>query len=389
VDDVHNTWHLATLATLSAFLVLTMRVTVYQSFKALPDAYSRLDSEALPRDVCCRLAWYRNLATSTVKDKSSLRIFGLEINGGEAIALLLARQYPTPLYLLNRRCLEGFSNLYTLSFEPIVSKQAGPPDAVAQAFVAAMVEGSAPPGRISFDSWDPASPLFDAFVQALWAKGYIVHCYFQFANLYEEVVGDTWESYLRRRSSRLHNLLERKSRRLSLAGTPRFEVIAQGSALDAAIDAYETVYRASWKPPEPYPSFMPGLIVTADREGWMRLGLLYLDEIPIAAQLWLVADGRATIYKLAHDQRYDALSPGSLLTAHVLRHLLAVEGLREVDFGRGGEPYKRLWLGRRRERWGLLAFNRRDPGALLEAARHLGAKRLRTLQHKLAGKLPD
>jgi hypothetical protein len=286
---------------------------------------------------------------------------------------------------LYRHRLEGWSNLYTLSFSPLVSTHAGSPATVAQAFAAALIIESPAPGSIRFDCWDPLSPLFEAFVEALRAEGFLIHSYHQFANLYEEVVGDTWESYLGRRSSQLRALLARKSKKLSQVGSHRFEVIEQGPSLDGIIETYGRVYRASWKPPEPYPLFISGLVETAAQAGWLRLGLLYLDEHPIAAQIWLLSAGRATIYKLAHDERHRALSPGSLLTAHMLRLVIEGEGVREVDFGRGGEPYKSLWLGNRRERWGLLAFNRRQPGALMEAARHLGAKRLRTLQHGLVG----
>jgi hypothetical protein len=362
-----------------------MRAIVYHSFEALPESYASLSADVSSARFTSSLAWYSNLVATTADDRSSLRLFGLESDAGAACALLVARRRRVPFFYPYSHCLEGWSNLYTPSFAPLVSARAGPPAAVAKAFAEAVAHAPRSWGSLRFDCWDRSSPLFGAFAEALRSQGFLIHSYFQFANLYEEVAGDTWETYLRRRSSKLRNLLVRKSRKLSLAGRHRFEVVGHCPSPDSAIEAYDKVYRASWKAPEPYPRFIPGLIKTTSRAGCLRLGLLFLDDEPIAAQLWLVSGGCATLYKLAHDKRHQALSPGSLLTAHMLRRVIEVEGACEVDFGRGGEAYKSLWMDQRRESWGLLAFDRRHPGALLEAARHLGAKRLRTLQRKLAG----
>ena len=46
---------------------------------------------------------------------------------------------------------------------------------------------------------------------------------------------------------------------------------------------------------------------------------------------------------------------------------------------RGDEPFKRLWLKRRRQYHGLIAFDRRSPLAMLEAARHIAPAWLKRL----------
>ena len=91
--------------------------------------------------------------------------------------------------------------------------------------------------------------------------------------------------------------------------------------------------------------------------GALRLGLLYLDDRPVAAQIWVVQRGRAVLYKLAHDRAFDALSPGTVLTMRMLERLLDGEHVTELDLGAGDDPYKRLWAARRRERVGLVAFD--------------------------------
>ena len=88
-----------------------------------------------------------------------------------------------------------------------------------------------------------------------------------------------------------------------------------------------------------------------------RLGILSIDEEPAAAQIWLVRAPRATIFKLAHDPKFEHYSPGSLLTHWFLKELCEEEDVCVVDFGRGDDPYKRDWLHHRRVRQGVIAAN--------------------------------
>ena len=75
-------------------------------------------------------------------------------------------------------------------------------------------------------------------------------------------------------------------------------IIRDGAKLGPALDQYEQVYAASWKRSEPYPAFMRRLAAALADAGALRLGLLYVDRHPIAAQLWIVWHGRAILYEL-------------------------------------------------------------------------------------------
>jgi CelD/BcsL family acetyltransferase involved in cellulose biosynthesis len=143
-------------------------------------------------------------------------------------------------------------------------------------------------------------------------------------------------------------------RRLDAAGA-RIEIVASKEDLATALQAFSDVYSRSWKRPEPVPTFVPALAELAARRGWLRLGLVWLDHRPIAAQLWVVADGRASIYKLAYDKHYRHLGCGTVLTAELMRHAIEVDRVREIDYMAGDEPYKRDWMTHRRERCGLEA----------------------------------
>ena len=128
----------------------------------------------------------------------------------------------------------------------------------------------------------------------------------------------------------------------------RFDLVTGGDSLNTAIEVYERVLDASWKEPEPFPSYASGLIRECAAAGALRLGLMYLDNTPVAAQFWIVAGDKATIYKLHYDEAFKKLSVGTILSAYMMRHVIDVDRVDEVDFGRGDENYKRAWLPRER-----------------------------------------
>ena len=96
----------------------------------------------------------------------------------------------------------------------------------------------------------------------------------------------------------------------------------------------------------------------AAAEGALRLGVLRIADQPVAAQIWIVAGARATIFKLAHRQDHKDLSPGSLLTEFMAQQIMEGGEIEQIDFGRGDDAYKGLWLSQRKQRAGVVSANR-------------------------------
>jgi hypothetical protein len=187
--------------------------------------------------------------------------------------------------------------------------------------------------------------------------------FYCFGNWYLAAPAD-WTAFLASRTSKMRSNVKRMEKKLAQEeGT--VEIVRDRDDVARGLAAYEQVYARSWKQQEPYPGFMPGLIACAAEGGGLRLGIVWLRGQPIAAQVWLVSHGRAEIYKVAYDEAFKEYSPGTVLTARLMQHVIEVDRVREVDYLIGDDEYKRTWMSDRRERWGVVAY---DPTTLAGAA---------------------
>jgi hypothetical protein len=218
---------------------------------------------------------------------------------------------------------------------------------------------------------DAESPWVSGLEQGLGEVGYRTDRFFCFGNWYQPVQPGGFSAYWAARPSALQNSVARGRRRLDKAGPWHIGIVKEaGPALDEALAAYAAVYERSWKSPEPAPGFMPGLVRTAAAQGWLRLGVLWQGSEPLAAQVWLVFGAKANIYKLAYVQGQEKRSVGSVLTAALMQHAMDEDQVREVDYLSGDDAYKADWMAARRERIGLVAFDRHRLAGLLAGARH-------------------
>jgi CelD/BcsL family acetyltransferase involved in cellulose biosynthesis len=221
------------------------------------------------------------------------------------------------------------------------------------------------------DTLDAEAPGLADMLEGLRSAGIAIGAYWHFGNWRQGLAGlDGWEGYLAARPAALRNTIRRKLRRAG--GALRFELVqAAGPVLEEAIAAYVAVRARSWKPGEPFPHFDAALLRAAAPLGMLRMGVLRREDgLAVAAQYWLLAGGRAALLKLAHDEACRAESPGTVLTALMIRHLIEVDQAQELDFGRGDDAYKALWATERRQRIGLTLSDRWHPAGLVEWARH-------------------
>jgi CelD/BcsL family acetyltransferase involved in cellulose biosynthesis len=332
------------------------QVETFDSLDALPADAASLFAAA--ESFFTTRAWWEIVLAHAVPPNTEPRLVLIRRNG-EARAL-----FPM-LYDRTSRGFRALTTPYTCLYQPLIG--AGNLDIFStfarycRAFATTRV-----------DALDPAvaMALADGGRQAGLAAAWFNH----FGNWYDNVSGQDWETWLARRPGALRETIRRRTRRSEQLPGAHFTLFSARNDMTAAVNAFETVYARSWKEPEPYPAFNPAQIRAAVGLGVARVGVWWIGETPAAAQFWIVENGRATVLKLAHDEAFRSHSPGTVLTAWMIRHMIEREHVSELDFGRGDDPYKRDWVAGRRQRMGLLLINPRRPRGMIALAHHAAGR---------------
>ena len=336
----------------------------FASIKALPrDALTLLEGAA---GVFAGRAWW-DVVLSHAMPTGAAASFVVIRSAGQVLALV-------PMLVAAGR-LSSLTTPYTCEYKPLYA--AGLGVTTRAAAMAAFAGFCRSRGVVRLDAlpgeWEGWGDLDSGARQSR----LLVLRFDHFGNWYEDVGGLDWASYLLGRPGALRETIRRRLRRAEKLPDARFDLFTQPAQMDHAVAAFESVYQRSWKDAEPFPAFNAALMRAMAGLGLVRLGVWSIGAEPVAVQFWVVKDGRAIVLKLAHDDAFKAHSPGTVLTALMLRHLLDREHVAEIDFGRGDDAYKQGWVARRRQRIGVLLVNPWRISGAVEILRHF-VGRLRT-----------
>jgi CelD/BcsL family acetyltransferase involved in cellulose biosynthesis len=212
-----------------------------------------------------------------------------------------------------------------------------------------------PAARLTITGVPAAGPSLAIATEALQAAGYTVaitkHQLSPWLSL-----PDTWEQLLSSRSKHLRYQVRRFTGLLEGEGDVAFRTNA-GPDIEDDLERFFALEASGWKGTAGtailndarslrlYTNFA----YAAARRGWLRLHLLDLDGVTIAADYSCVLAGGAFLVKTCFDERYAHLSPGLVLRSKVLRAAID-DGLRFYDFLGGPDRYKVRWTGEVRER---------------------------------------
>ena len=357
-----------------------LRFDFFPGLDVLPKDSVRLWQRNSAESFFFSRGWFESLLAAGLDAGDVIAVGALQSDDGRILALLPARFTERRPRLLRNRTLRSLAGIYACLFRPILAPDA---NVIVEARSLGMQLGSAltPSDVIELEALDGEWNGLPAFESGLREAGFTSVRYDHFGNWSEEIAGRSFEQYMAARGGALREIVRRRRRALEKRGA-RYELVSTIDRLSHGIVAYDAVYSRSWKQAEPYPRFHEHLMRTATRDGVLRLGLCYIDERPIAAQIWIVWRRHATVLKLAHDQEFDRYSPGSVLLARMIRHVLENDEATEIDFGRGDDAYKRQWASRRRQRIGLLAANPRSAAGLAVLLRHAAGRCLSPFRHR-------
>jgi hypothetical protein len=327
------------------------KVTEYGTLTELPAAALALFGQ----DAFSTLAWYASTVEAALPPGATA-CFQVVTEGAEVQAVL-------PM-LRGAGRLSALTTPYTCLWQPLLAAGADP-IAVGRTLAPLWRRD----GPVRLDCL-PSGPATDGVLRGLRQAGLAPLQFDHFGNWFLNVRAPDWNTYVASRPGPLRSAITRHTRRLMKQDGATFTLVKNEAGLNEAIAAYETVYAASWKQPEPFPAFNATFIRASAAAGTLRLATLHLGPTPIAAQFWLVHEGWAAVLKLAYDEAYKKLAPGNVLTALVIRHLLEHDHVHTLDFGRGDDGYKSQWTGARRQRVGALVVNPLSATGALAIARH-------------------
>jgi len=339
--------------------------SVYPHPKDFPDDVHALFASGAHGSVENSTVWYSNLIDTVYRGDAGVSFYVLRKDGRPIAALPLRASTSW-----RGQHLTALSNYYTALYAPLLAPGVTPDELAF--LLAAVRKAHAPLASMQFAPMDPQVAHFGLLQAALKTSGLVPMGYFCFGNWYLGVT-QNWASYLQKRDGKVRSTLQRMGKKWAAAGGT-LELVQGGARLEPALAAYQRVYAASWKDAEGFADFVPGLIRICAAQGWLRLGVAWLGDTPVAAQLWIIAFGRANIYKLAHDEHYKAHAAGTLLTGMLMEHVMQHDQVTEVDYLIGDDPYKQLWMSGRRERWGLVAYNPKTMAGVLGLGREAVAR---------------
>jgi len=157
---------------------------------------------------------------------------------------------------------------------------------------------------------------------------------------------DTFEEYLARLSKSLRYDVRKLDKKLFQEGKARIyapENLADG--LDILFEQHKKRWRSKGLPGAfgaKTERFHRDWAKQAEKHDWLRLRVLEYEGKPIGAIYAMTFNGVCYYYQAGFDPEHAAISPGTLLVAHTIREAIE-EGVKQFDFCRGDEPYKRRW----------------------------------------------
>jgi CelD/BcsL family acetyltransferase involved in cellulose biosynthesis len=173
---------------------------------------------------------------------------------------------------------------------------------------------------------------------------------------YISLEGKTWESYMASLGSEHRYNFRRKWKALNRDHVVRFEQVATEARCREAVDLLIGQHNQRWRSRGGSDAFhTPELVAfhqefapIALRRGWLRLYVLWIDDIPAASLYGFLYRRKFYFYQSGFDAAYEKQSVG-LITMGLAIQRAIDERATEYDLLHGDEAYKSHWSRERRD----------------------------------------
>ncbi len=319
-----------------------------EDFKDLLDSQSELT-------LFNSAAWYTTFCQQVADKQGEVKFYCMVNQQNEAVAVMPMWRNKKKLALtLNINVITSLTNYYTPCYRIAIDENKVQASIALEYLVAQL--NSIKESWHLIDFFPLKSDLLEAIANNSKRKGSYFFPYWMTKNYYQYING-SYQDYFTGLPSRVKNTIKRKKKQLDSKTDWDIKIVDSSKEIESYINKYHAVYNNSWKKHEPYPEFISALIRTSAINGQLRLGVLTIDNEPAATQLWLVENSNAYIYKLAYDNKYKMLSPGTVLTAAMFERVIDVDKVEKIDFLTGNDAFKRDWMSQSKNLFGIQIIN--------------------------------
>jgi len=343
---------------------MNLRVTVYNDLDTLPEYYDSFFKKVAIKDFFSSRDWFKNIINTTLNTNTELFLYGIE-------------EYthtPTPKVLLittravqNRNgakingwwlpnsSIAGLTNFQCYSHTYLYPENTDNLDEITSELVNHLKKEKRP--VIDLNLFPKDSECQKTLNKHFNLAGMTALNYEYCSNWVETTEHTNYEKYLANRSKSTRKGILRKRRRLEENHDVKIEILSKENDAERAISLFNEVYSASWKEPEYFQDFTPGLIRTCAKNGTLRLGVLYIDEQAASVEFSITANRKTTFAKSAYNTKFSEHSASSILLLHMIEHSLEMEKSKLLSFGLFDDDYKKSWCKDRRLIEGIVIFN--------------------------------
>ena len=354
-----------------------MEFVCYTDWDQLPKSANALFEKGEKDSVFLSRPWFESLVATALDDDHSM-LLACVVARGKVMAMLPLMEYTGVNIWYSLR--HGYTPIYSLLLLDDDQEQ------VLNCLVQALRELPVK-GLLLEPVADDDSKLI-GFQKLMESAGFNCKKTFRHYNWIYRLHGQSYADYMATRPAHLRNTIARKRRKLEREHD--FEIrLYTGDEVPQHMADYYAVYNASWKQNEiSNAEFLTQFVerfslvrscgagcsgassseaksseAGFSRVGWSRLAILYIKGQPVAAQLWFVCHGKASIFRLAYDKAWRRYSTGSILTSFMMEYVIDTDKVNEIDFLTGNDAYKQDWMSERRERFLLSCIKNPVPAS--------------------------
>jgi CelD/BcsL family acetyltransferase involved in cellulose biosynthesis len=167
---------------------------------------------------------------------------------------------------------------------------------------------------------------------------------------YIDLTGHTWDSFVATLGPHIRKGVKRSLRNLPTTFEFRVDCVQTVAEAQNALDIAMDLHHRRWANGRSSEAFQSEAVVAFHREfvelaaqkGWLRILIVYLNNVPAAAQYGLRYGKTFYFYQSGFDPAFSKQSVGVVVMALAVKTAIE-EGTLEYDFLHGNEEYKFHW----------------------------------------------